>query len=128
MDYNSVEKFHIVNAIDKQLVGKTIWLANACLSFPTTGLRRRFQSEVRNQTPDRRPLSSPSLRPTSTSDGCVFFVSLYDYDPATMSPNPGAVDDELPFKEGDIIKVWALKSISISFAHPELVTCSIISF
>ncbi|VDK35227.1 unnamed protein product [Taenia asiatica] len=70
------------------------------------GLRRRFQSEVRNQTPDRRPLSSPLPRPTGTDDGCVFFVSLYDYEPATMSPNPGAVDDELPFREGDIIKVY----------------------
>ncbi len=40
-----------------------------------------------------------------SDDGCVFFVALYAYDPATMSPNPGAVDDELPFKEGDIIKV-----------------------
>ncbi|VDM17278.1 unnamed protein product [Hydatigera taeniaeformis] len=84
---------------------KVIRLANPCL-LTTTGLRRRFQSEVRNQTPDRRPMSSPPLRPTSTADGCVFFVSLYDYDPATMSPNPGAVDDELPFREGDIIKVY----------------------
>ncbi|KAL5968783.1 Peripheral-type benzodiazepine receptor-associated protein 1 [Taenia solium] len=71
-----------------------------------TGLRRRFQSEVRDQTPDRRPLSSPLPRPTGTGDDCVFFVSLYDYEPATMSPNPGAVDDELPFREGDIIKVY----------------------
>ncbi|KAL5110985.1 hypothetical protein TcWFU_009862 [Taenia crassiceps] len=71
-----------------------------------TGLRRRFQSEVRNQSPGRRPLRSPPLRPTGTGDSCVFFVSLYDYDPTTMSPNTGAVDDELPFREGDIIKVY----------------------
>ncbi len=34
-----------------------------------------------------------------------FFVALYDYDPTAMSPNDDAADEELTFKEGDIIKV-----------------------
>lgn len=33
------------------------------------------------------------------------FVALFDYDPLSMSPNPDAADEELPFKEGQIIKV-----------------------
>lgn len=33
------------------------------------------------------------------------FVALYDYDPNTMSPNPDAVTEELPFHEGQIIRV-----------------------
>ena len=33
------------------------------------------------------------------------FLALYDYDPATMSPNPDAEDEELTFNEGDLIKV-----------------------
>lgn len=33
------------------------------------------------------------------------FVALFDYDPSSMSPNPDAADEELPFKEGQIIKV-----------------------
>lgn len=33
------------------------------------------------------------------------FIALFDYDPATMSPNPDAIDEELPFKEGQLIKV-----------------------
>lgn len=33
------------------------------------------------------------------------FVALFPYDPATMSPNPDAADEELPFTEGQIIKV-----------------------
>ncbi|VDL58677.1 unnamed protein product [Hymenolepis diminuta] len=79
---------------------------------------RRFQSEVRSQTSggDQRPFSSTPLRQTSIAsagDGCVFFISLYDYDPATMSPNPGAVDDELPFREGDIIKVHLLNRFKL---------------
>ena len=33
------------------------------------------------------------------------FVALFDYDPPTMSPNPEACDEELPFREGQLIKV-----------------------
>ncbi|KER23194.1 LOW QUALITY PROTEIN: hypothetical protein T265_14693, partial [Opisthorchis viverrini] len=35
-----------------------------------------------------------------------FVVALYAYDPATMSPNPDAVQEELPFQEGQIIKIF----------------------
>lgn len=34
------------------------------------------------------------------------FVALFPYDPAVMSPNPDAAEEELCFKEGQIIKVW----------------------
>lgn len=34
-----------------------------------------------------------------------WFVAMYDYDPTTMSPNPDACEEELPFSEGDSIKV-----------------------
>uniref|UniRef100_UPI00358F75B9 RIMS-binding protein 2-like n=1 Tax=Myxine glutinosa TaxID=7769 RepID=UPI00358F75B9 len=37
------------------------------------------------------------------------FVALFDYDPVTMSPNADAVDKELPFVEGQIIKVFGHK-------------------
>ncbi|XP_034451140.1 RIMS-binding protein 2 isoform X5 [Hippoglossus hippoglossus] len=37
------------------------------------------------------------------------FVALFDYDPLSMSPNPDAADEELPFKEGQIIKVFGHK-------------------
>uniref|UniRef100_A0A3Q1EI56 RIMS-binding protein 2 n=1 Tax=Acanthochromis polyacanthus TaxID=80966 RepID=A0A3Q1EI56_9TELE len=37
------------------------------------------------------------------------FVALFDYDPLSMSPNPDAGDEELPFKEGQIIKVFGNK-------------------
>ncbi|EMP25036.1 Peripheral-type benzodiazepine receptor-associated protein 1 [Chelonia mydas] len=33
------------------------------------------------------------------------FVALFDYDPISMSPNPDAAEEELPFKEGQILKV-----------------------
>lgn len=34
-----------------------------------------------------------------------WFVALFDYDPQTMSPNPDAAVEELPFHEGQLIKV-----------------------
>ena len=36
------------------------------------------------------------------------FVALFSYDPATMSPNPDAMQDELMFHENQIIKVQCL--------------------
>ncbi len=41
------------------------------------------------------------------------FIALFDYDPTTMSPNPDAMDEELPFKEGQLIKVscWTLYTL-----------------
>ncbi|XP_046682775.1 RIMS-binding protein 2 isoform X2 [Homalodisca vitripennis] len=38
-----------------------------------------------------------------------WFMALFDYDPTTMSPNPDACDEELPFSEGDSIKVYGEK-------------------
>lgn len=34
-------------------------------------------------------------------------MALFDYDPVSMSPNPDAAEEELPFKEGQILKVRA---------------------
>ncbi|XP_074602793.1 RIMS binding protein isoform X2 [Brevipalpus obovatus] len=41
--------------------------------------------------------------------GVRWFMALYDYDPLTMSPNPDAADEELPFREGDLIKIYGDK-------------------
>lgn len=35
-----------------------------------------------------------------------WFIALFDYDPKRMSPNPDACEEELPFSEGDTIKVF----------------------
>nr|KAG5707043.1 hypothetical protein BaRGS_019648 [Batillaria attramentaria] len=37
------------------------------------------------------------------------FIALFDYDPVTMSPIVDAVDEELPFREGQILKVYGDK-------------------
>uniref|UniRef100_A0A3Q3ANB0 RIMS-binding protein 2 n=1 Tax=Kryptolebias marmoratus TaxID=37003 RepID=A0A3Q3ANB0_KRYMA len=41
--------------------------------------------------------------------GIRIFVALFPYDPVTMSPNPDAAEEELPFSEGQIIKVYGDK-------------------
>lgn len=38
-----------------------------------------------------------------------WFVALFDYDPQTMSPNPDTADEELPFQEGELIKIYGGK-------------------
>uniref|UniRef100_A0A665X8U1 RIMS-binding protein 2 n=1 Tax=Echeneis naucrates TaxID=173247 RepID=A0A665X8U1_ECHNA len=73
--------------------------------------------------PQRRPLMVPSIdgyrdrdrrSPTYYDESALeesfrIFVALFDYDPLSMSPNPDAADEELPFKEGQIIRVYGDK-------------------
>uniref|UniRef100_A0A3B3U9X7 RIMS-binding protein 2 n=1 Tax=Poecilia latipinna TaxID=48699 RepID=A0A3B3U9X7_9TELE len=62
-----------------------------------------------------RPMSSQARQhkgepPKIKGDGGVrIFVALFPYDPVTMSPNPDAAEEELPFSEGQIIKVYGEK-------------------
>ncbi|XP_077865803.1 RIMS-binding protein 2-like [Saccoglossus kowalevskii] len=47
-----------------------------------------------------------------------YFVALFTYDPSIMSPNEDAIDEELPFTEGQLIKVYGDKD-SDGFFHGE---------
>lgn len=61
-----------------------------------------------------RGRQSPDYFEESESDDLTrVFVALFDYDPLSMSPNPDAADEELPFKEGQIIKVIISFSTSL---------------
>ncbi|CAI9608521.1 unnamed protein product, partial [Staurois parvus] len=62
----------------------------------------------------REQISSEMYEESETDGGMEdyparIFVALFDYDPRTMSPNPDAAEEELPFKEGQIIKVYGDK-------------------
>ncbi|XP_066551248.1 peripheral-type benzodiazepine receptor-associated protein 1 isoform X1 [Amia ocellicauda] len=46
---------------------------------------------------------------TQTDSMVRIFVALFQYDPAVMSPNPDAAEEELPFQEGQIIKIYGDK-------------------
>ena len=49
--------------------------------------------------------SMEPVRPIGDNEVRIF-VALFPYDPVNMSPNPDAAEEELPFREGQIIKVW----------------------
>ncbi|NWS77970.1 RIMB1 protein, partial [Crotophaga sulcirostris] len=51
------------------------------------------------------PPRSTASETSAKDDGIRIFVALFDYDPVSMSPNPDAAEEELPFKEGQILKV-----------------------
>ncbi|KAM3868936.1 peripheral-type benzodiazepine receptor-associated protein 1 [Diretmus argenteus] len=57
-----------------------------------------------------RRLKGVGESPKTIGDNDIrIFVALFPYDPATMSPNPDAAEEELPFSEGQIIKVYGDK-------------------
>ncbi|XP_053092279.1 RIMS-binding protein 2 isoform X3 [Pangasianodon hypophthalmus] len=96
--------------------------------------------------PQRRPMMVPSIGgyrgrdrrspdyfdESETDSMARIFVALFDYDPQSMSPNPDATVEELPFKEGQIIKVFGEKDMD-GFYRAEvcgrrgLVPCNMIS-
>ncbi|XP_078451621.1 RIMS-binding protein 2-like isoform X2 [Lampetra planeri] len=56
--------------------------------------------------------TNPGAAERGPQEGVVpvrIFVALFDYDPMSMSPNPDAADEELPFREGQVIKVYGDK-------------------
>ncbi|XP_059378499.1 RIMS-binding protein 2-like isoform X7 [Carassius carassius] len=78
---------------------------------------------------DRR---SPDYYESEPEDLSRIFVAMFDYDPLSMSPNPDAAVEELPFKEGQIIKVFGEKDTD-GFYRAEicgrrgLVPCNMVS-
>ncbi|XP_049627186.1 LOW QUALITY PROTEIN: peripheral-type benzodiazepine receptor-associated protein 1 [Suncus etruscus] len=87
-----------------------------------TGDSRGQDSSGRRGPPQRAGraprLSALELAPPRSSPEAVMvhrdlpvrlFVALFDYDPMSMSPNPDAGEEELPFREGQILKVFGDK-------------------
>lgn len=62
---------------------------------------------------------SGEINPPVEDNRVRLFVALFDYDPVTMSPNEDAIDEELPFKEGQILKV------SIEMVHNVKYVCCV---
>ncbi|NXK11989.1 RIMB1 protein, partial [Herpetotheres cachinnans] len=71
------------------------------LDCKSPGWRRRLEHPSKGIRPPRSTTSETSVK----DDGIRIFVALFDYDPVSMSPNPDAAEEELPFKEGQILKV-----------------------
>ncbi|KAI4813839.1 hypothetical protein KUCAC02_003061, partial [Chaenocephalus aceratus] len=77
----------------------------------------------------RGGVDSPKIK----ADGDVrIFVALFPYDPVVMSPNPDAAEEELPFSEGQIIKVFGDKDADGFYrgecaGHLGYVPCNMVS-
>ncbi|XP_055025147.1 RIMS-binding protein 2 isoform X8 [Misgurnus anguillicaudatus] len=94
---------------------------------PSTGRSDRLDHSGRRTSrgcppPQRRPINVPSIDgyggrgrrspdyyESEREDLPRLFVAMFDYDPLSMSPNPDAALEELPFKEGQVIKVFGEK-------------------
>nr|KAF6417541.1 TSPO associated protein 1 [Molossus molossus] len=79
----------------------------------SSGWRGPLRRETRAPRPDTTELAPPRSPPEEVlayQDLPVrVFVALFDYDPVSMSPNPDAGEEELPFREGQILKVFGDK-------------------
>ncbi|CAH0713674.1 unnamed protein product, partial [Brenthis ino] len=88
---------------------------------PPNPHQSQVQAMQQGQNQQYGPRPGPPIGPRGAPPGqraqqghpqskkCRYFVALFEYDPATMSPNPESCDEELPFNEGDTIKVWGDK-------------------
>ncbi|XP_053702725.1 peripheral-type benzodiazepine receptor-associated protein 1 isoform X9 [Synchiropus splendidus] len=102
------------------------WVETGQLESSKASHRRRTKSEPAESslmppseagptlTPHAEVSSNPSCLQTKHPKGVDpsafrIFVALFPYNPATMSPNPDAAEEELPFSEGQIIKVYGDK-------------------
>ncbi|XP_029423936.1 peripheral-type benzodiazepine receptor-associated protein 1 isoform X5 [Nannospalax galili] len=73
------------------------------------GPQRRGTRVPRPGATDMASPRSPPEAPTHQDIPVRVFVALFDYDPVSMSPNPDAGEEELPFREGQILKVFGDK-------------------
>ncbi|XP_076434656.1 RIMS-binding protein 2-like [Babylonia areolata] len=72
---------------------------------PKPARRTPLESEEAN---DRDSITE-EMTPMIDDSTVRLFIALFDYDPITMSPNVDCVDEELPFREGQILKVYGDK-------------------
>eukprot|EP00095_Tigriopus_kingsejongensis_P012128 maker-scaffold560_size136926-snap-gene-0.23 protein:Tk12128 transcript:maker-scaffold560_size136926-snap-gene-0.23-mRNA-1 annotation:"rims-binding protein 2-like" len=63
----------------------------------------QINQEAVNNNKNLKPIMAPK------TERIRIFVALFDYDPETMSPNPESAHEELPFREGQLIKIHGEK-------------------
>nr|XP_060624340.1 peripheral-type benzodiazepine receptor-associated protein 1 isoform X5 [Anolis sagrei ordinatus] len=70
---------------------------------------RRSRRKSREELAPSGSWRSSSPETMDEEDSLRLFVALFDYDPVSMSPNSDAAEEELPFQEGQILKVYGHK-------------------
>ncbi|XP_078028516.1 peripheral-type benzodiazepine receptor-associated protein 1 isoform X13 [Epinephelus lanceolatus] len=97
---------------------------------PSWGAQAELSSKPAcSQARQLKGVDSPKMKGESD---IRIFVALFPYDPATMSPNPDAAEEELPFTEGQIIKVYGDKDADGFYrgecgGHLGYVPCNMVS-
>ena len=87
--------------------------ASATTATPTNNnnVKNNVNPELGTRGNDNSKLGETNGNSSSTAvvnnrtERMRIFVALFDYDPPSMSPNPDACEEELPFREGQLIKV-----------------------
>jgi hypothetical protein len=96
---------------NNQLLQKT---STSTTAKPTTAAASLEQQRHNGNNYEYANSNKPSITTATVTannrnDRMRIFVALFDYDPPTMSPNPDACEEELPFREGQLIKVYGEK-------------------
>eukprot|EP00090_Calanus_glacialis_P024942 TRINITY_DN3873_c0_g1_i1.p1 TRINITY_DN3873_c0_g1~~TRINITY_DN3873_c0_g1_i1.p1 ORF type:complete len:1331 (+),score=212.74 TRINITY_DN3873_c0_g1_i1:800-4792(+) len=84
--------------------------------FETEKFSNTISTNNKNQKPEQKNSNlngsseyNANSVTNNRSERMRIFVALFDYDPPSMSPNPDACEEELPFREGQLIKVFGEK-------------------
>ena len=73
----------------------------------TNSLQQKKSSGKENESQKNVKSSRTNATGKSKSDANFrVFIALFDYDPFKMSPNTDSCQEELPFKEGQLIKIF----------------------
>ena len=90
------------------------------------GGRQRPSSHRHGHGQRHRPRHATTPANTSSSSSYRIFIALFDYNPVTMSPNRDAVDEELAFYEGQLIKVCICYTCTVFHKKGHLFVFSLI--
>ena len=78
--------------------------ANKQTSTPIT--QKKVISEDSPKSFDQPQQQQQQKSNKSKNENFRLFIALFDYDPFKMSPNTDSCQEELPFKEGQVIKIF----------------------
>ncbi|XP_058239179.1 peripheral-type benzodiazepine receptor-associated protein 1 isoform X7 [Hemibagrus wyckioides] len=96
------------DTLDVRSSGHHQWEAAGLADSRAAWCDPRDISPKLNRSETRSPRDVAEARPIGDNEIRIF-VALFPYDPSTMSPNRDAAEEELPFREGQIIKVYGDK-------------------
>lgn len=71
---------------------------------PSVGINQKPVKDVTTSSSTAAQKATNGCLPTNKKQAFRVFIALFDYDPFKMSPNTDSCQEELPFKEGQLIK------------------------